>query len=497
MSELDEAELTAEEILTFGPVVEAQVWTPMWLQEAKAPIAQAAGRAKLRPVFDEQGIGKAVLIRPCMSRGRRVRGLSPVYTPTMLEANATVFTGWPMYLDHVPAELAETLAKKGRSVKELGGQVLTPFWQMDFTQEGDEGFGYQPGGVLAEVWATPYMRQLVGENPNLLHTSISAWPTAGKPGPVPWKAGAKGMVIEGIRRQPQGSVDFVPRGGAGGRLLPQAKKLAEGEDPDMTAWPEPSWTDEDRSLVVSLAERVYAPEQMTTPPDFSKMSPAELRTWVQENHTHLSPALAPLAESVTAPAAAPAAQVPALTADDVKAIIAESASDEKPLTEAEFEEKLDGVLAEREEQRTFSGIAAEMIRVAEGIPDSWKADLKARYAMRPEGAPPALLVESDNGGKDGAERSAEDVLRENVKADLEHARDLIAEAQGKPRVTGEGGATSANAGHERGKAPAVQRGRGQVQEGETPLWRQRFADMGIVESADDALAIHGVEKVEG
>lgn len=478
----DDGPLTAEDILTFGPVVEAQVWTPTFIVEARAPIAVAAGKPKFGPVFNSEGMGKAVLIRPCVSRGKRIRGLPPIYTPGMLEGHATVFAGWPMYLDHMPAELAEAAAKRGRSVKELGGQIVTPFWLKDFTQEYDGDFGYQPGGVLAEIWATPFLRNLVGENPNLLHTSIAAWPTSGKPAKVPWNSKVKGMNIEGIRRQPQGSVDFVPRGGAGGRLL-----LQEGEDPDTRGWPEPSWEEEDRRLVVSLAEAVYASPAMTEPttptqPDFSKMDPAAFRSWVAENASHLT---GTLAESETAPTTPPPG---GLTAEDVKRIVQEATADLPRADDFEqrLVERMTETNTEREEQRELSRIAENMIREAEGIPASWKSDLQARYAMLPSGPSPALLVESatDDDGKDLSEA---DVLRANVQADLDHARELIAEATGKPRVTGEGAGTRKSVGDDRPK----------VREGKVPYWRVQFAEMGIVESEEKALAIHGVEeKVE-
>jgi hypothetical protein len=491
---IDDAPLTADEILTFGPVVEAAVWTPMWLAEKRAPIAVQAGRPKLGPVFNEQGVGKAVLIRPCVSRGKRVRGLPPIYTPTMLEGAAQVFAGWPMYLDHVPAELAEVAAKRGRSVKELGGQVLTPYWQTGFVQEADDEFGYQPGGILAEVWATPFTRNLVGENPNLLHTSIAAWPTSGKPGPAPWNAKIKGMVIEGIRRQPQGSVDYVPRGGAGGRILPAAG-VQEGEDADSRAWPEPTWEADDVRLVVSLAEGAYAPDAMAngTTPDFSKMDAAALRAWLNENAPNLLPALR---EDAQPPANAQATG--GLTEADVRRIFVEAQGTSKPATADDVRELAEELMEERETQRSLSALAHSLIEAAEGLTPSWKADLKARYSMLPSGPAPALLVEADNGGEGGAAREEEDVLRANVEADLQHARDLIAEATGKPRVRGEGGGSSKNSGDERGKGGAGKPARtGRVQEGEVPFWRSRFAEMGIVESEDTALSVHGVEKVGG
>lgn len=487
----EDGPLTAEDILTFGPVVEAQVWTVSWIQEARAPIAVAAGRPKLGKVFDDRGVGKAVIIRPCISRGRKIRGLSPIYTPKMLEGNAGVFTGWPQYMDHVPAELAASVAKNGRSVKELGGQVLRSFWQQGFVQEGDEAFGYQPGGVLGEVWANEFIRKLVGENPNVLHTSISAWPTSGKPGAVPWKPGMKGMVIEGIRKQPQGSVDYVPRGGAGGRIL-----LAEGEDPDTRAWPVAEWQEEDRRLVVSLADAFYASGEMaaqeTSGGSATVQIPQtvpEFKAWLAEHAPNM---VTQLREEPAPPA--PVAEGEKLTLADVQRLITESRRGEPTADELreQFREELDEQIAERDGQRSFASEAERLIEAAEGVPASWKADLKARYAMRPEGPSPALVIEECAKDDKGEELSELETLRKRVRDDLDHARDLIAEAQGKPRVRGEGAASKASTGDDRRQSG------GRLQEGATPYWRSAFADQGIVESEDKALAIHGVEtKVEG
>jgi hypothetical protein len=497
--EVTEQELSAEDVLTFGPVVEAVVWTPMWLQEVRAPIAVAAGKAKLGPIFNSDGIGKAVIIRPCISRGRRIRGLSPIYTPQMLEANAGVFDGWPMFMDHVPPELAEVMAKHGRSVKELGGQIVKGAWSRDFLHESDAEYGYQKGGVLAEIWATPFIRNTVGQNPNLLHTSINAWPKSGKPGPVPWKPKAKGMVIEGIRRQPQGSVDFVVRGGAGGRLLVQEGMEDEGAWPDTGAW-----SSEDVQLVVSVAESLYASRQMKDLPK----NPAELKAYLEENAPHLLPALGTLteadsedkpliealvkkgktraqAEAIVKDSKDDRAQESAtVTMEDVRTFV-EALNEGAPSVE-EFEERLteraEEIIRERDEQRYLSTVAAQLIEAAPGLPASWKADLKARYSMLPSGPAPALMVEAET-GDDGNEKSVEDVLKEAVTADLDHARNLIADAKGKPRVTGEGA---------RKPDPAEGERSGKAQEGsKVPYWRERFASMGLSESADSAVEVYG------
>lgn len=504
---LNEGELTADEILLFGPCIEAQVWTVMWLQESRAPIAVMAGRPKLGKVFDDKGVANAVIIRPCMSRGRRLRGLPPVYTPQMLEKNASVFDGWPMFTDHVPPELAAAMAKHGRSVKELGGQVLKARWSRDFVQESDAQFGYQKGGVLAEVWATPLIRRTVGENPNLLHTSINAWPTSGKPGPVPWRPAVKGMVIEGIRRQPQGSVDYVVRGGAGGKLL-----VAEGLE-DEGEWPEVGeWAEDDTRLVVSLAESLYASPPMADLVLPTK--PSELQEWLAANAPHLVPALGVALNESDADEAQVAKlmkggmsmkeawakvhkgsgsggstqESESLTRADVEQLI-EAANSGAPTVE-EFEQRLAEqtarTLAERDEQRLLADAATALIESAAGIPPKWKQDLKARYAMLPSGPPATLVLTESVTDKDGKELTPAQIVEQRVTADLEHVRDLIAEATGKPRVKGEGGA----------KPDTSDTSKRRTREGQ--FWRQRFAQMGLAESEDTAVSAFGIDvKVEG
>lgn len=488
--EIDEdAPLTAEEILTFGPCVEAQVWTPVWLQEARAPIAVAAGRPKFGKVFNAEGVGKAVVIRPCMSRGARIRGLPPIYTPQMLEKHADVFNGWPMFLDHAPQAVQEALAKRGRSVKDLGGQLLTGTWNGQYVHEDDKTYGYQKGAVIADIWARPLVREMVSENANLLHTSINAWPTSGKPGAPPWRPGVKGMIIEGIRRQPQGSVDFVVRGGAGGRLL-----VAEGLE-DEGAWPEiGEWSEQDTRLVVSLAESLYASrhmaDELTLP-----TQPTELRAWLTEHAAHLLPALA---ESSPAPSAgggeggSNGSVGVSLTEEDVRRILQEQSSGVPTVEEFEqsLREQMQTTLAERDAQRGLSGIADRLIESAVGIPPKWKADLKTRYAMLPSGPPSTLLLESaDLQAEDGKTLTPAQVVEARVTADLEHVRDLLSEATGKPRVRGEGGSKPDTGESAPQTRPA------------NSHWRKSFVELGLAESEDTALSAFGIdvktEKAEG
>lgn len=482
--------LTPDEVLTFGPCVESVVHTTVWIQEARAPIAVAAGRPRLGRVFDDQGIGNAAIIRPCVSRGRRVRGLPPIYTPQMLEANSSVYDGWPMFTDHVPPELVATMAKHGRSVKELGGQLLKGRWSKDYVHEDDATYGYRKGATVAQVWATPFIRRMVSENAGLLHVSINAWPTSGKPGPVPWLPKMKGMVIEGIRRQPQGSVDYVVRGGAGGRLM-----LLEGFPEGEPAWPEVGeWAEDDKRFVVSLAESFYATRQMpevTLPP-----RPEDLAAWLQENAPHLASAITPaasagaVAPAPTPPAPAPAAAATGLTEQEARdlfaTMIAESSAGQPTVEEFEqsLRESTDQMLAERETLAARSRDALEIIRLAEGVPTTWKADLSERYRLSAESTPAMLLIESEDlTAEDGSTLTEKAVLTKRVQDDLTHVRELLAEARGKPRPTGEGAAKPDTSSSSTRRTEAV------------PYWRQAFASSGIAESEDDALNIFGA-KVE-
>ena len=76
-----------------------------------------------------------------------------------------------------------------------------------------------------------------------------------------------------------------------------------------------------------------------------------------------------------------------LTEADVRRIIQESTSG-MPSVE-EFEQRLrestQQTIEERDHQRDLATFAEQLIESAEGILPSWKKDLKARYAMLPEG----------------------------------------------------------------------------------------------------------------
>jgi hypothetical protein len=128
--EVEETPLTEEELQDAGPIV-----------EASGPRLIIPRRGK---VFEEDGTCRIAVIRPCVSRGRRLgpSKLPPIYTPRMLAENASVFGGWLMYADHLAEEMVEwkgrriplaeamvgLLQERQRSIRELGGRLVESWY---------------------------------------------------------------------------------------------------------------------------------------------------------------------------------------------------------------------------------------------------------------------------------------------------------------------------------------------------------------------------------
>lgn len=372
-------------------------------------------------LFEDDGSCRIAVIRPCVSRGRRLRGLPPIYTPEMLTEHARIFAGWPMFVDHKIQEAALEIAKRTgrlaeRSVWDLGGRIIESWWDPTIKLPDDEEYGYREGAVVGRAIPQKAIREMLETDPDILHCSINAWPTGAKPGE---RWGQKGMLVEGIRRKPPGSVDWVIRGGAGGRVL-----------------------QEDEDLAVSLLESFYdaanPEEQMKT--DYSKMNLDQLREHLQTEAPDLYRQLAPDPPK-------PPASSGGLTEADVSRLLQEQetrlresfeetleerASDLETLVEEKAQALVDG----RDGARVFAKIAHKAIDDAKDLTPGWKADLKARYDVLPSGPTQALLVEA------AGEKSQEDVLREAVEADIKHARERIAESRGGPAVRGLGRSTA-------------------------------------------------------
>lgn len=448
---------TAEREEQDDVLTEAELSDQPLVEASTRVIVPAKGK-----LFDSDGAVKVAIIRPCVSRGRRIKSpgggppLPPIYEAKMLARHAGVFEDWPMFMDHVPPAVAEELKKRGRGIRELGGRIVESYFDPEFTTPQDDERGYKPGGVLGRAIPQPVVRQMIEADPGVLHVSINAWPTGARKGTA---YGQTGMLIEGIRRVPTGSVDWVVRGGAGGRVLT-----------------------EDEELLVSLVESYYDDREMAEV-DLSKLTATQLREHIEAN----VPELAEQLQSTITPSGRGASASGGISLSQVEDLL------DRKLTEtrddldtrwdersAELREEADERERERAEQRAMRTEAHALIEAAEGIPDRWKADLKARYDVTPTGPTPALaniepLTESEDGKT--VELDAQAVLERRVNADLDHSRELLREAQGKPRVTGEGPGDAA-----KGTRTKTER---------KPYWSERFAEMGIVESEDKAVEIYG------
>lgn len=427
-----------------------------------APVVESSTQIivpKKGPLFEHLGgeeyRGKFALIRPCQSRGRAIRGFQPIYEGSMLAEYANVFAGWPMYGDHLTEALAEEfmekLAERGRSIKELGGRVASSWFDPDLVMEGDEEAGYRKGGVVGWVHPQPWSRQMLEADRYILETSINAWPTAVKVGRPSWDRSKKGANIEGIRSRPMGSVDFVFRGGAGG------KPLAVSE--------------EDRQLAVTILESAYPSGADGNPEEpnvkkLSEMSAAEIRALPA---TKLVELLKKEGGESVAESVAEAIQLGGsggngstsegtpLTAESVAEMLAEQ---ERRQTAA-FEEKLkedreerDKDVRERDEARSLEGVAHELLAEARenGLPQAWVDQLRPRYTVTSAGIGTGLqLAESDLSDGEGQRVEPADAMRERVKADVAEAIKLIEAGGGKPRVKGFGATTPDPQGNDDGK----------------------------------------------
>jgi hypothetical protein len=473
------------------PIIEGDALSEEELSEA-GPLIEATSRLivpKRGKLFESDGSVGICIIRPCISRGRRLRGLPPIYTPRMLSENASVFGGWHMFMDHLSEQVVEAVRKRERSIRELGGRVLVEGLHFDheFRRRDDDDFGYKPGAVVGRAIPQPPVRAMLEADPEILHTSINAWPTGAREGKM-W--GAKGMLVEGIRRKPQGSVDWVLRGGAGGHVLA-----------------------EDEALAVSLLEAYYdaAPDDMAR---LDEITMEELAEAVKDRnpklHEQLTEAMKakggsgePDADDLFgkgkkgAKKAKPGTskvreseedgEVMGITEEQLSEALSEQAKQfETTLTaklaerDEAVEERAQELLAERAGWESLEEEARKLIERA-GLPPTWTEQLHARYTVLPSGPAPGLANLKESEDDDGKKVTLVEALRESVKRDVEHAAKMIREAGGTAVVRGMGGVASNATGDGGGTTTKVRES--------VPDWRRNMHfDLKEGDSEDDALA---------
>lgn len=154
------------------------------------------------------------LIRPCVGKGKGRH----LYKADMLEANAGVFTGWKMYLNHLSDAARRALGGLPRDIRDTGGIVMESWWNPDVPASGRFG----QGAVQGRVKPVPVVQELIRVDPRLVEASINATATACKAGK---SGGERVWIVEGI--ESKGSVDWVTDGGAGGRVAQIMEAMIE------------------------------------------------------------------------------------------------------------------------------------------------------------------------------------------------------------------------------------------------------------------------------
>lgn len=160
------------------------------------------------------------LIRPCVGKGRGKH----LYKAEMLEANASKFNGWKMYLNHLSEAARRALGGLPRDVRDVGGIVDESWWDGSVVAEGRFG----QGAVIGRVKPVALIRDLAKLDPRLVECSINATATGVKPGKV---GNEQVWVVEGISNTPPGSVDWVTEAGAGGQVASLMESVYAEDDP--------------------------------------------------------------------------------------------------------------------------------------------------------------------------------------------------------------------------------------------------------------------------
>jgi hypothetical protein len=408
--------------LTEGALITPDDLSPVQESQSKLIVPKKGSIFKKKVVEGHEAyVGKFAIIRPCRSKGRAIRGLQPIYEAKMLAEHASVFTGWPMYIDHMAEELAEEvmelLQEKGRS-----------YFDPDLVFEDDADHGYQKGGVVGEVIPQKTIREMLEEDAGCLNVSINAWPKAVRVGAASWDKGVKGALIEGIREKPMGSVDFVFRGGAGGRPLSEEERRSAVSLLE-SAYTAPRDGDDDRKeRQVKLSE--MSQEQIAA------LTPEELAEALKEaGNPSLAESIISGGKADPAPNATGAiteAQLDAALTKQRAAITEEFQGAQ--LSETEIKERAEAIVEEREEYRILADHAVSEIETLQenGLPKEYGAEIRKNYVLYASGPSRGLMVEGED------IEAKKEAITESVKADCIQANKLIEAAGGTPRVTGLG-----------------------------------------------------------
>lgn len=444
--------------------------------------------------LDADGTVKLHVIRPGIGRGRGRH----LYEADMLEKNAKNFEGWRMYVDHLSPEARKAAGGLPRSIRDLGGRITEAWWDPNVPEDKEKGFGQ--GAVVARAKPTPFVRELIENDPEIMEASISATATGVKPVD---KDGKRVWMVEGIG--PKGSVDWVTEAGAGGKVVSVMESVYEGEDHQPYGVFD-SYTDEELrealksekpDLLASLLEVAEPVEETptecvcegecscdngeeTTEEEAAEGGPDDEVTEADGSADYADELEAEIARLVKKGMDRKAAEAVAkknlakskTEAEEAAEEEADEEGDEMGITpeqlqevfdSGEFQEHIDALVEGRvrglveatlsderdlihEEARANAGrqiqlrdlrdIARAKIEKAR-LPEAWKAESKSKFDLV-EGRPtPDLDVVDEIDDTGAVTKSATAILSEAVDAEVERQRKLLAAAQ-PTRVVGQG-----------------------------------------------------------
>lgn len=405
------------------------------------------GNLKENGVFDAQGRVPLHIIRPGIGKGRGRH----LYEADMLEEAASNFAGWKMFLNHLSPEAKKAAAGLPRDIRDTGGLVQEAWWDPNVPANTEAGHGQ--GAVMAMVRPVKFIRNLIDDEPRLAEASISASATGVRP---VTRDGQRVWLVEGI--QPRGSVDWVTEAGAGGRIAPMLEE-AYADDEDVQMALIESLTD-DELLAHLRRSRPGLLEEAKSDPDndgdddkggsdddkLGEKTAALMKRGMPRAMAEKAARKA-LSESNDDPEGGDVAEITpealseALAASPEVLIKALSESGEaqvflSSLVEAKIEEERDFFRADAKADVDRAFELARLERTAHSIiaesklPDSWQADLRARFSLVENAPTDALDVVADVDDDGKTTKTAEQKLRESVEAEINKERERLREASG-------------------------------------------------------------------
>lgn len=187
------------------------------VHEAAAPLGVI--EANTDGPFQSDGTVLVHIIRPCAGKGRGRH----IYEAAMLEREASKFAGWPMFIDHESPEAQRKSGGLPPSISRLGGEIVESWWDPSIPAEGRFG----QGGVVGRAKPTPWMVPVIEAVPRQVQVSLNTFATGVQPRRT---SDGTRSVVEGFADE--GSVDWVTKAGAGGKIVRIMEAWFEDDDAD-------------------------------------------------------------------------------------------------------------------------------------------------------------------------------------------------------------------------------------------------------------------------